>query len=833
MMRVEDAKKALDKVFSEMQKVIVGQEELLGEMLISLLCNSHALLEGYPGLAKTLAVKTLSELMELKFTRVQNTPDLMPSDITGTYIIEETGSGKRNFKFQPGPVFTNILLADEINRATPKTQSALLEAMQERQVTVGNMTYKLEHPFFVLATQNPIEQEGSLALSESVFVNGQLRTGKELFEIAKDKCIAEDEKGIKLYDLNAWTFALNTSGKLEKQKCMLYTLPYKDELIALTTKTGKRLIVTKNHLFLINENGIISWKKAEELTKKDYLVNPKKLPPITPLNVISHDEAILRMKNKQVPSEITFDEDFAFWIAFLLSDGYIGEKCVEAVQKNYPEALDRFVEISKKYGFNPNVFTNRGCRYARIYSKPLVEYLSIRFGVTGGKDKEIPSWFLRFSSEMTKEFLKTFISLESSLRDNRIVFTQKSEKNTSIISYMLLREGIISWIKHDGRVFRLKIQGEDFLKFIKQFGWISNDKIRMIDLNRAIKSSFRVVPVDRKAILRSVELLGLNSFHTLSGHKSITSRTWYGSYKGIKEGETVMSVDSLRDFVNDLRNELNSRYTLDFSNLLESDPRTFAAGIGMPMTEISQHLEISKNQVWRLYSENHSSSAVQIKTFLKEQQTICLEEAEKLLHYCEALLSEDVYYDGIKSIEYVEPQGMAFGLTVPGLQNYLAGFGGCGINHNTYPLPEAQSDRFLLKIKVTYPSTQEEIEIVNRVAEGAENPELKTVLKKQDLLAMQNLTKKIPLANDIKKYAVDLVVATRAKKDLIEYGASPRASIGLVLAAKARALLNGRKYVSKDDIKNMAFPILRHRIVPTFEAERQGLSVEDIIKNLL
>ncbi len=166
-MRVEEAKKDIDAVFKEMGKVIIGQEEMMHQLMIALLTDSHALLEGYPGLAKTLAVKTLSQIMDLRFSRIQNTPDLMPSDITGTYIIEETSGGKRNFKFQPGPVFANIVLADEINRATPKTQSALLEAMQERQVTVGTNTYKLEEPFFVLATQNPIEQEGTYPLPEA------------------------------------------------------------------------------------------------------------------------------------------------------------------------------------------------------------------------------------------------------------------------------------------------------------------------------------------------------------------------------------------------------------------------------------------------------------------------------------------------------------------------------------------------------------------------------------------------------------------------------------------------------------------------------------------
>lgn len=163
---MKNYKPVFDALFKEIGKVIVGQNDVVEQILVAILCDGNALLEGYPGLAKTMAVRTLSELMALKFSRIQNTPDLMPSDITGTYIIEET-SGKRQFKFQPGPVFANMILADEINRATPKTQSALLEAMQEKQVTVGNNTFQLDLPFFVLATQNPIEQEGTYPLPEA------------------------------------------------------------------------------------------------------------------------------------------------------------------------------------------------------------------------------------------------------------------------------------------------------------------------------------------------------------------------------------------------------------------------------------------------------------------------------------------------------------------------------------------------------------------------------------------------------------------------------------------------------------------------------------------
>ncbi len=150
----------------ELGKVVVGQKDTVEHLLIALLCDGHALLEGFPGLGKTMIVSTLSKLLDMKFSRIQMTPDLMPSDITGTYLIEER-DGKKVFRFEMGPVFANIVLADEINRATPKAQSALLEAMQEKQVTVGNETYKLDRPFFVLATQNPIEMEGTYPLPEA------------------------------------------------------------------------------------------------------------------------------------------------------------------------------------------------------------------------------------------------------------------------------------------------------------------------------------------------------------------------------------------------------------------------------------------------------------------------------------------------------------------------------------------------------------------------------------------------------------------------------------------------------------------------------------------
>ncbi len=159
---------AREQILQEVRKVIVGQERVVDELLTALFCDGHCLLVGVPGLAKTLLISTLARVLDLRFNRVQFTPDLMPSDITGTEILEEDrSSGKRNFRFVQGPIFANLILADEINRTPPKTQAALLQAMQEKAVTAAGRTFPLEPPFFVLATQNPIEMEGTYPLPEA------------------------------------------------------------------------------------------------------------------------------------------------------------------------------------------------------------------------------------------------------------------------------------------------------------------------------------------------------------------------------------------------------------------------------------------------------------------------------------------------------------------------------------------------------------------------------------------------------------------------------------------------------------------------------------------
>lgn len=188
-LHLEEFSQIARDIENEVARVIVGQTEVVRNTIICILSGRHALLEGVPGLGKTMLIRTLSDVLDLKFSRIQFTPDLMPADIIGTDILEETEDGRRVFRFQAGPIFANLILADEINRATPKTQSALLEAMQEKTVTVAGRRYTLEAPFFVLATQNPLEMEGTYPLPEAQLdrflfkVNVSFPTEDELIHI--------------------------------------------------------------------------------------------------------------------------------------------------------------------------------------------------------------------------------------------------------------------------------------------------------------------------------------------------------------------------------------------------------------------------------------------------------------------------------------------------------------------------------------------------------------------------------------------------------------------------------------------------------------------------
>ncbi len=223
--RLRDARRQLRE---EVAKVIVGQQDVVDLLLLGLLCRGHVLLHGVPGLGKTLMAKTLAQTLDLKFKRVQFTPDLMPSDITGTDVIEENeGGGGHRLKFVPGPIFTNFLLADEINRTPPKTQAALLQAMQEREVSIGNTTYKLDPPFFVVATQNPIEMEGTYPLPEAQVDRFMFNVRVQYPSIEEEAAIIRGTTGIESAEPNAVLAADELLGLQE----IVRSVPVSDDVV--------------------------------------------------------------------------------------------------------------------------------------------------------------------------------------------------------------------------------------------------------------------------------------------------------------------------------------------------------------------------------------------------------------------------------------------------------------------------------------------------------------------------------------------------------------------------------------------------------------------------
>ena len=228
VLQLDQLKKQFTTLKNEIAKVIVGQDQVVEELILSIFCRGHVLLVGVPGLAKTLLVKTISEALGLNFSRIQFTPDLMPSDIIGADILDE----KRNFKFINGPIFSNVILADEINRTPPKTQAALLEAMQERSVTAGGKHYELDKPFFVLATQNPIEQEGTYPLPEA-------QLDRFMFNLKVDYPSFNEEVEIvknTTSDINNSVSEVLSSSEILKIQNLIRQIPVADNVVEYAVK---------------------------------------------------------------------------------------------------------------------------------------------------------------------------------------------------------------------------------------------------------------------------------------------------------------------------------------------------------------------------------------------------------------------------------------------------------------------------------------------------------------------------------------------------------------------------------------------------------------------
>jgi MoxR-like ATPase len=901
---VDTLQDRLGEVREQVGKRLVGQREVLDELLVCLLCDGNALLESNPGLAKTLLVRTVSNVIDLSFSRIQNTPDLMPSDITGTEIIRE-GDGGRDFVFEQGPIFANIVLADEINRATPKTQAALLEAMEEKQVTAAGETYRLPEPFFLLATQNPIDQEGSLHPDESLYMDGRLwRAGDALEHAREHGELVHEDGDTRMYDAGGTTQTLGPDGELRETPCMVYEVDYEGETYAVETKTGRTIRVSADHPFLVNRTGAIQWVKARDLDEDDHLVAPREIDlPEEPFP--SHAEAMARLRKghghhvvrhervetlserlregaslsptdvedlriaadltkrelatradvsydrtlsylsgaengvgerlcealravdiapgdyaecharHRIDDELT-DAEAGLLVGFVLEEGHVTDASVSVSQKNLPDLLDRWIEIVERVGLDVRVREDETGREATVDSKPFVDYLAERYRLRE------PERLLSAPDAFKRPFLETFLFTEShyDAERRRVTFVQADRTLTNLVAHLLLGEGIVPWLYDRDERYEIRIQGEDVARYLDRFEWRGEEPD-----TETFESAHRTVQLSAATVERVVDRLGMKHDSPLG------ERDWYNSYRWLRTKRDRMATSHFESFLDDAERTLAERRGLDLRTSIVDDLGETVRACGLSLTDVVEGSGLTKHRVWGAYeSEDRPREAV---SYVVEEYTERIDEAAALTEYLRGLVDGDVFYDRVTSIEREPYEGPVVGLSVPETHNYLAGFGACGINHNTYALPEAQSDRFLLKILVDYPSLDEEIEVVDRYTSRLDRTiPVERVLTGRELREAQELTREVPIAEDIRTRAVELVRSTRAA-DHIEYGASPRASMGLVVAAKARALLEGRAYVSEADIEAMAKPVLRHRIIVDFRAERGGMTPDDAVEELL
>ncbi|MEF8841393.1 MAG: LAGLIDADG family homing endonuclease [Haloarculaceae archaeon] len=517
----------------------------------------------------------------------------------------------------------------------------------------------------------------------------------------------------------------------------------------------------------------------------------------------------------RIDDELT-DAEAGLLVGFVLAEGHVTDASVSVRQKNLPDLLDRWIEIVERVGLDVRVREDGTGREATVDSKPFVDYLAERYHLRE------PERLLSAPEPFKRPFLETFLLTEShyDTERRRVTFVQTDRTLTNLVAHLLLGEGIVPWLYERDDRFEVRIQREDVARYLDLFERRGEEPDA-----ETFESAHRTTPLPAEALERVVDRLGMK-------HESpLSERDWYNSYRWLGERRDRMATGHFESFLADAERTLAERQGRDLRTSIVDDLGDLARACGLSLTDVVEGSGLAKHRVRGAYeSEDRPGEVV---SYVVDEYTDRVDEAAELTEYLRGLVDGDVFYDRVTSIERGSYEGPVVGLSVPGTHNYLAGFGACGINHNTYALPEAQSDRFLLKILVDYPSLEEEIEVVDRYTTRLDRSiPVETVLSRPELRAAQELTREVPIAEDIRTRAVELVRETR-NADHIEYGASPRASMALVVTAKARALLAGRAYVSEADIEAMAKPVLRHRIIVDFRAEREGMTPDDAVEELL
>jgi MoxR-like ATPase len=899
---MSDPATVYEAIYDEIDEVLIGNEDIVEGLTVSLLTRGHVLLEGVPGVAKTTIANLFARATGLEFNRIQMTPDILPADITGTYVYrEQTGT----FDFQRGPVFANLVVADEINRATPKTQSALLEAMQERTVTVEGETHTLPEPFFVVATQNPIEMEGSLHPDESFYLNDSLWKASDAVEHAKTTGeLIHETEDTRIFDGDFRTQTLTEDGTLQDTECYLYEKEYSGRLCRIQTKTGRSISVSDNHPFLVNRRGTIQWIEAGDIREGDHLVSPDGLTVESrefptheaALDALEEEYHVVRQSEvsalcdlltageplsreqldalriasgwskKDLAERISAtydqvlnyfsgsetsiggqireaieaasveagdyieshkihrfgdpmtDEQAGFFTGFILSDGHLGDTEVSITQKNLSSAFDRWVDVAEQFGMDVRTGEKKGSKYAAVGSRPFVDYLRYRYDIGS------PSDLLNAPEAFRRSFLEIFLLAEShyDVETQRISFVQKDRETTNLIAHLLLQFDIRPWIKKRETKYEIRIQGRDIRTYLETFEWRgANPEVDSFGGRQ------RTVPLPEDSVERVVELLGVQFEGGMSDEE------WYNAYTHARDGGpstehlAEMFIDSMRHRIDRKQQQYGS-----VQQKAQDDLEHAAKACGLSLTDIVEGTELTKYRVWQVY-EGAQPPEEAVK-FVTERFTERVEAADDLTSHLESLVGGDVFYDPVTEIESEPYEGPVIGLSVPQTHNYLAGLGACGINHNTFELPEAQRDRFQFKLTVDLPTRDMERELWQRFdSDPGLGPErTERVVAPEEILEAREHVRDVYVDESVREYVLDIVEATRTSGD-VAYGASPRATLAFLNAGKARAAVRGRSYVIPDDVKALAEPVLAHRLVLSTDAELSDLTPAEVIEGIL
>ena len=663
---------AIKQMRKEVAKVVVGQDVVVEQMATALIAGGHCLLIGVPGLAKTMMAKALADVMQMQFKRIQFTPDLMPSDITGTNVLDHDEETRRKaFRFIPGPVFTNVLLADEINRTPPKTQAALLEAMQERQVTFGGEKRALPDPFLVLATQNPLEQEGTYPLPEA--------------------------------QLDRFMFSVVVNYPSHREE---------NHIVAATTRQEQPQL-----------SRVLS---AEQVLAMQSVVRQMIAPP----QIVRYAVALARATR---PAD---------------------------------EAAPQFIKQYVDCGAGP-----RAGQYLVLAAKS-------RAVLHGRDTPDIDDVKAAGVPVLRHRVFTNFTALSENISTDDLIEKLLEEVKTETDSQVIVYAPPAA--EESGAGVTLDPDA---------------DTVALIHRMKHITE--RVRAEVRKRIIGQHEVVDLVITSLLAGGHCLLV--------GVPGLAKTLLVQTLADVL-----DLNFRRVQFTPDLMPSD---------ITGTDVLEDDEAGGHRQFRFIPGPIFTNV------------LLADEINRTPPKTQAALLEAMQEHAVTAAGNTYPLDPPF--FVLATQNPLE-------QEGTYPLPEAQLDRFMFNIFLDYPASDEETVIVDRTT-GARDSKPSKVIGGPEILRLQQIVRRVPISRHVLTYATTLVRATRpetknASKTIQRYvhcGAGPRACQYLVLGAKARAVMHGRPNVSINDVKAVAVPVLRHRVLTNFSADAEGVSAMSLVEKLM